>query len=59
MEISLENLKKEFEENPTKVIATVASAAAIVVGLGNMMSAQRNSRTWRREVKRRTKMSKK
>lgn len=59
MEISLDNLKKQFEENPMAVLSTGAMIATTIVGLGNMATSMRNSRTWRKEVNRRTKMSKK
>jgi hypothetical protein len=59
MEISFDRLKKEFEENPVGVMSTFASAAVAVVGIGNMVTGMRNSRTWKKEVNRRTKMSKK
>ena len=59
MDISLENLKKEFEENPIGVISAAAMAATAIMGLGNMASNMRNSRTWKKEVQRRVKMTNK
>jgi hypothetical protein len=55
--MKLDKLKKDFEENPTAVMAVMGLAATGVAKLIKSMVDARNSRTWNREVNRRVKNS--
>lgn len=58
MDKNLDTIKRAFQENPVETIMAGSMVATAITGLGKMIVSARNSRTWRREVNRRTKMSK-
>lgn len=57
MKFDTTNLKRQVEENP---LATAGVGAAILAGASKLLDAnsrRKNAKTWRMEVKRRTKKS--
>jgi len=50
----LKNLQKQVEENPLLAAGVGSSVVAVVTGLVNSIVSARNSRTWNKEVARRT-----
>ena len=57
MEINLDNLKRQFEENPVFVIGATAALLTAVSQLLNATTNARNSRIWSKEVNRRVQKS--
>lgn len=57
MKIDTRNLKAQFEENPTMVLAAVGFVTTGVAKLLKVGIEAKNSRTWAKEVKRREKTS--
>ena len=57
LNVKLDKLKKDFEENPTAVIAVMGLAASGAAKLITSFVSARNSRTWNKEVNRRVKSS--
>ncbi len=55
--MKLDKLKKDFEENPTAVMAVMGLAATGAAKLIKSVVDARNSRTWSKEVNRRVKNS--
>lgn len=64
MKFNTDKLKKEFEENPALMIGLIGASGAafggFFKGLAQLMNAntnRKNSNTWKKEVNRRNKMS--
>lgn len=51
------NLKTKLEENPVETIAVAAMAATAAAKLLSSMTGAANSRSWKKEVDRRDRMS--
>ncbi len=58
MKLQFDNLKREFNENPTAVLAVMGLAASGFAKLLKVVVDGRNSRTWNKEVNRRVKNTK-
>lgn len=56
--MNLDNMKTQAEENPLAAVAVVALVVTAATKLLNAISANRNSKAWSREVKRRVKSGK-
>lgn len=55
MKFDTTNLKRQIEEQPLIALGVVSAALSGAAKLMNANSARRNSKTWKQEVKRRTK----
>lgn len=51
--MNFDTIKRQAEENPLGAVAVVALVVTAATKLMNAMSANRNSKSWAREVKRR------
>lgn len=55
MKFDTTNLKRQIEEQPLIALGLASAALSGVAKLMNAETARRNSKTWKREVQRRTK----